>query len=328
MKRRKKRFVLPLCLLLLLSLCAPAYAAADAPFADIHGHWAECQMTWAQETGILTGTSSTTLSPDDTATRAMAVTVLYRYAGSPAVEGTSGFADVPADAYYADGVAWCVQAGLITGKTETAFRPGDPMTREEFAATLYRLLVDRHGVPEQVGENNVTTLADFADAQSVSAFAQDAMAWAVGDLFLSGFRQEGDARELLPQGPITRGEMIHLLRQYDCLVEGNPAQLYRLSPEDVRSIRLQQGSGPQAMITDPAEIQRFLEKVNAFTYTAQENPRPAGGFYFFADLHLTDGTSVCLLLSQNGIDHHYTEPASEGDAYFPLDWMESFGLRK
>ena len=48
MKRRKKRFVLPLCLLLLLSLCAPAYAAADAPFADIHGHWAECQMTWAQ----------------------------------------------------------------------------------------------------------------------------------------------------------------------------------------------------------------------------------------------------------------------------------------
>ena len=46
MKRRKKRFVLPLCLLLLLSLCAPAYAAADAPFADIHGHWAECQMTW------------------------------------------------------------------------------------------------------------------------------------------------------------------------------------------------------------------------------------------------------------------------------------------
>lgn len=105
MKRRKKRFVLPLCLLLLLSLCAPAYAAADAPFADIHGHWAECQMTWAQEAGILTGTSSTTLSPDDTATRAMAVTVLYRYAGSPAVEGTSGFADVPADAYYADGVA-------------------------------------------------------------------------------------------------------------------------------------------------------------------------------------------------------------------------------
>lgn len=161
MKRRKKRFVLPLCLLLLLSLCAPAYAAADAPFADIHGHWAECQMTWAQEAGILTGTSSTTLSPDDTATRAMAVTVLYRYAGSPAVEGTSGFADVPADAYYADGVAWCVQAGLITGKTETAFRPGDPMTREEFAATLYRLLVDRHGVPEQVGENNVTTPGGF-----------------------------------------------------------------------------------------------------------------------------------------------------------------------
>ena len=78
MKRRKKRFVLPLCLLLLLSLCAPAYAAADAPFADIHGHWAECQMTWAQEAGILTGTSSTTLSPRGQATRAQTAAVLMR----------------------------------------------------------------------------------------------------------------------------------------------------------------------------------------------------------------------------------------------------------
>lgn len=112
---------------LAFSLCLPAGAVGSgAPFQDIHGHWAECQMTWAQETGILTGTSSTTLSPDDTATRAMAVTVLYRYAGSPAVEGTSGFADVPADAYYADGVAWCVQAGLITGKIGNRVPPRGP----------------------------------------------------------------------------------------------------------------------------------------------------------------------------------------------------------
>lgn len=61
--------------------------------------------------------------------------------------------------------------------------------------------MDRHGVPEQVGENNVTTLADFADAQSVSAFAQDAMAWAVGDLFLSGFRQEGDSAGAIAARP-------------------------------------------------------------------------------------------------------------------------------
>ena len=230
MKRRKKRFVLPLCLLLLLSLCAPAYAAADAPFADIHGHWAECQMTWAQEAGILTGTSSTTLSPDDTATRAMAVTVLYRYAGSPAVEGTSGFADVPADAYYADSAAWAAQAGIAAGKTETAFCPNAPVSKEDFAVMLYRLCTARHGVPEVSPD----ALVNIEDAGNIHGYARDAVAWAVEDLVL--VNKNLPLSRLLPQASLTRGDLAHLLRQYDCLVEGNPAQLYRFDPDEVEKI--------------------------------------------------------------------------------------------
>lgn len=315
-----------LCLSLLLAgtLCLPAGAAATQ---DIQGHWAECPMLWAQEKGILTGTSPTTLAPDALATRATAVTVLYRYAGSPAVAGTTAFADVPADAYFAAGTAWAVQTGLVHGRTDTAFCPDDPITREEFTAILYRLLTDRHGVPAQVGENNVTTLSDFADASAVQTYAQDAMAWAVGDLFLSGVSQADGTACLFPQKAITRGELVHLLRQYDALVEGNPAQLYLFSPETVDSIVLQQGTGPRTQITEPAEMQRFLERVNAFAYTVQENPQPTGGFYCSATIHQKDGTSVSLLLDPNGINHHYTVPAQAGEEFFPLDWLESFGLK-
>ena len=58
-------------------------------------------VLWAAEQGITGGTSAETFSPNATVTRAQTVTFLYRAAGSPAVSG-SGFADVAADAYYAD----------------------------------------------------------------------------------------------------------------------------------------------------------------------------------------------------------------------------------
>lgn len=320
MKRRKKRFVLPLCLLLLLSLCAPAYAAADAPFADIHGHWAECHMTWAQEAGILTGTSSTTLSPDDTATRAMAVTVLYRYAGSPAVEGTSGFADVPADAYYADSAAWAAQAGIAAGKTETAFCPNAPVSKEDFAVMLYRLCTARHGVPEVSPD----ALVNIEDAGNIHGYARDAVAWAVEDLVL--VNKNLPLSRLLPQASLTRGDLAHLLRQYDCLVEGNPAQLYRFDPDEVEKIAVDLYQGEVTfLITEPAEIQRFVEKVNGFSYTGQHTPAGAGKQFpyhvvlWFKDLELPKG----LFMDSNRIGNFYST-SSPDQPYFTSEWFQSF----
>ena len=49
-----------------------------------------------------------------TVTRSQTVTFLYRAAGTPAVSGGS-FADVDANAYYADAVAWAVAEGITSG---------------------------------------------------------------------------------------------------------------------------------------------------------------------------------------------------------------------
>lgn len=102
---------------------------ADAYYADA--------VRWAVSKGITSGTSATTFAPDMTVTRAQTVTFLYRAAGTPAVTGGS-FADVNANAYYADAVAWAVAEGITSGTSATTFSPDAACTRAQIVTFLYR----------------------------------------------------------------------------------------------------------------------------------------------------------------------------------------------
>ena len=102
---------------------------ADAYYADA--------VRWAVSKGITSGTSATTFAPDMTVTRSQTVTFLYRAAGTPAVSGGS-FADVAADAYYADAVAWAVKEGVTSGTGGNSFSPDAPCTRAQIVTFLYR----------------------------------------------------------------------------------------------------------------------------------------------------------------------------------------------
>lgn len=102
---------------------------ADAYYADA--------VRWAVSKGITSGTSATTFAPDMTVTRAQSVTFLYRAAGTPAVTGGS-FADVDANAYYADAVAWAVAEGITSGTSATTFSPDAACTRAQIVTFLYR----------------------------------------------------------------------------------------------------------------------------------------------------------------------------------------------
>lgn len=102
---------------------------ADAYYADA--------VRWAVSKGITSGTSATTFAPDMTVTRAQTVTFLYRAAGTPAVSGGS-FADVDANSYYADAVAWAVSEGITSGTSATTFSPDAACTRGQIVTFLYR----------------------------------------------------------------------------------------------------------------------------------------------------------------------------------------------
>lgn len=72
--------------------------------------------------------------------RAMAITVLYRMAGSPETAGTVKYTDTQATAYYADALVWGTQSGIVNGYKDGTFRPASRIIREEAAAMLSRLL--------------------------------------------------------------------------------------------------------------------------------------------------------------------------------------------
>ena len=95
-------------------------------------------VAWAVENGITTGTGDGKFSPNAPCTRAQSVTFLYRASGSPAVSDSAVFADVEANAFYADAVAWAVANGVTNGTTSSTFSPDNGCTRAQIVTLLYR----------------------------------------------------------------------------------------------------------------------------------------------------------------------------------------------
>lgn len=120
------------------SMGSPAPAETVNPFTDVSADaYYYNAVLWAVEKGITTGTTETTFSPDTTVNRSQVVTFLWRAAGSPAVTDASTFADVDADAYYADAVAWAAEKSITNGTSETAFSPMANCTRGQIITFLY-----------------------------------------------------------------------------------------------------------------------------------------------------------------------------------------------
>ena len=111
------------------------------PFTDVkEDSYYYKAVLWAVENGITKGTSDTTFSPNDTCTRGQTATFLYRYAGSPAVNGRNYFNDVNETDYYYDAVVWAASEGITTGTSATTFSPADFCTRGQIVTFLYRYL--------------------------------------------------------------------------------------------------------------------------------------------------------------------------------------------
>ena len=103
--------------------------------ADLNGGntWYEKAQLWSKNKGISDGTQ-----PDATITRAQMVTMLWRTMGQPAAASGASFADVPANSYYAQAVAWAVENGITAGVGGGRFDPNSTCTRAQIAAFLAR----------------------------------------------------------------------------------------------------------------------------------------------------------------------------------------------
>lgn len=160
--------------------------------------------------GVMNGTGDYTFSPDTVTTRAMLATVLHNLAGAPEAGDNLGYpyADVDANAYYALPVYWARQNGLVDGYPDNTFRPDTALTREQAAVLLYRFAAFR-GM-------DTTARADlsvYTDKAQISAYAQEAMQWAVATGLLSGHT----ATTLVPQGSTSRAELAAILTRFTAL---------------------------------------------------------------------------------------------------------------
>ena len=213
MKKLTKAISILLCLAVIVTMLATTVMAASVgDFKDVaEKDWFYNDVNYVVENGLFNGTSATTFSPKQGMDRAMIAAVLYRLAGSPETKPIEDFKDVPAKAYYATAVAWAKGAGVVNGTAKDAFSPADSVTREQIVSMLYRF----YTVYKGVGATDAKELTAFTDAAAVSAYAADAMKWAVGNGLINGKSTD----TLDPKGTAQRCEVAAMIARFAAFME-------------------------------------------------------------------------------------------------------------
>ena len=150
-------------------------------------HWGADAINYTTSREIFSGIGATTFAPEATMNRAMIVTVLARLDGVDTSVGAN---------WYDAGRQWAMQNGISDGSDMQS-----PLTREQLAAMLYRYA----GSPATTG-----TLDAYVDSAQVSAYARQAMIWAVQKGLLTGTT----STTLEPQGQATRVQVAAILQRF------------------------------------------------------------------------------------------------------------------
>lgn len=154
----------------------------------------------------MVGVGSNKFGPDVETSRAMLVTILWRYEGSPNVRVMESFDDVKSDAYYAKAVQWAQKNGIVSGVGDNRFDPNASITREQIVTILYRYAQYRNDDLGKFGN-----LSKYKDRDKISDYALDAMEWAVGNGIVNGVSSD----KLDPRGKATRAQIAQLMYRLD-----------------------------------------------------------------------------------------------------------------
>jgi len=176
------------------------------PFADVtEEDWFHNSVRYSFERGLMKGVADDRFAPQEDVSRAMAITVLYRMAGSPSIADwppMQVFFDLE-QGWYHDAAIWGAGYGIIKGYGDSSghklFGPNDPVTREQLVTMFWRA----EGSPKA----SLDVLAGFSDADQISPWAEEAFAWAVR----TGLIQGKPGNLLDPQGTTSRAQLAQIL---------------------------------------------------------------------------------------------------------------------
>ena len=178
----------------------PSYLLTDVDA----GKWYHDAVDYVVTHGLMQGTSATSFEPNTTTSRGMIVTILYRLEGEPETADTS-FDDVAEGRYCTNAVAWAAANGIVNGYGNGSFGPDDTITREQMAAILYRYAAYK-GYDVAARAN----LAGYTDADQISAYAVDAIAWANAEGLVNGT----STTTMDPAGNATRAQVAAILMRF------------------------------------------------------------------------------------------------------------------
>jgi len=184
------------------------------PFGDVGPHdWFYNSVVWAYRNEIMNGTSSTVFSPHSNMTRAMLVTVLWRYAGSPPA-GNPAFIDVAANRWYSTAVAWANENDIVHGHNAFIFGVNEPVTREQMYTILYRYMIFAELT---INLDDEPRILRFEDEEEISDWALDAMylMYDAGIMFAQGTLD----RSARPRVNAFRGEVAGAMYFFDLYSE-------------------------------------------------------------------------------------------------------------
>lgn len=193
----------------ILAAAREALKTAGCPstnFTDVEENgWYHTGVDFMVRNGFMNGVADDAFDVDGNLTRAQLVTILYRIAGEPESTATNPFADVADGQWYTNAVIWAAENGIVKGVNTTTFAPNDQITREQIATILFR-----YAKAEKVEGK----LAGFPDAEKVSNYAADAMAWAVEQGLINGISESDGKTYLAPQETATRAQIAVILMRY------------------------------------------------------------------------------------------------------------------
>lgn len=176
-------------------------------FKDVkESDWFYEAVSYAVENGLMSGMSEDIFAPNTPLTREMLAVVLYNVEGQPEGTEANTFTDVKGDMWYTDAILWANANGIVAGYDNGAYGVGDLITREQFAAILYRYAQFKGYDTTQGG----MAVREFSDYENISDYARPAMAWAVNAGIMGGM----DDGTLMPQGKATRAEAATMLMNF------------------------------------------------------------------------------------------------------------------
>lgn len=183
----------------------PAGEEAAAPFKDLQGHWANEAALYVYSRALMQGVTAEDFAPDSAMTRAMLITVLYRLEKPASSAHKNQYTDVPEGAWYLDALLWADENQVVTGTEESIFSPDEPITREQLAVILYRYAQLKGYITGTPAD-----LSAYTDADAVSPWAREAMAWAVAEGIISGTGEN----TLSPGTGASRGQIAAVIMRF------------------------------------------------------------------------------------------------------------------